>query len=409
MPLYLRLAWRNIWRHRRRTLIVVLSIGLTLAMMMMYDGLIVGFQQAIYGNAIKVLGGNVQVHAAGYQAKADELPLLPLADDQAVLAAAGSQPQVLAAARRINTGGLASNRKGAFALQIVGIEPERERPVSLIAQHVVAGRDLAADDQDVVLIGRGLALAMEVSVGDRFTLAGRDVHQQVRQRSVTVVGIYDVGLPDIERRTAYMALGEAQALYGLPGQCTEVALSLQRLGQEPGVMRALGARLRGYEIASWATNFPELEQAIGTKGKVMDVFSVIILVIVGIGIMNLLLMAVYERTREIGVLGALGLRPWHISLLFLLEGALMSLVGVALGVVLGLATNGILGRVGIDYSQYASLSSYTALISGRVYSTLGLEKILMRTLTVVIIAVLASLYPAREAAQREPASALHTV
>ena len=95
MRLYLRLAWRNLWRHRRRTLIVVLAIGLTLAMMMMYDGLIAGFEQAIYGNAIKVLGGNIQVHAEGYHDKPNQTPLLRLPDENLVLKAAAVQPNVV--------------------------------------------------------------------------------------------------------------------------------------------------------------------------------------------------------------------------------------------------------------------------------------------------------------------------
>src|SRR5262245_51905432 len=134
MNLYLRLAWRNIWRHRRRTIIIVLAMGLSLGMMMFYDGLMDGFNDAIAGNAVHVLGGNIQVHASGYREKVDSNPLIPLADDTAVVKAALSQPNVLAAARRIQTGGLISNHEGAFSMKIIGIEPEAEVPVSLIAQ-----------------------------------------------------------------------------------------------------------------------------------------------------------------------------------------------------------------------------------------------------------------------------------
>jgi ABC-type lipoprotein release transport system permease subunit len=409
MRLYLRLAWRNIWRHSRRTLIVVLAIGLTLALMMFYDGTVAGFEQSIYGNAIKVLGGNIQVHASGYHEKADEIPLLPLENDQTIVDAAVAQPQALAATRRINTGGLASSREGAFAVTIVGIEPEQELPVSLVAQNVIAGRYLTAADQDMIFIGKGLADAMGITVGDRITLVGRATHDQMRRRTMTVVGIYDVGLSEIEKQTIYISLGEAQALYDLNGQVTEVVISLQQLGQETAVITALKPALPGFEMDSWQTNFPDLQQAIGMKSGVMNVFSVIMLLIAGIGILNLLLMAVYERTREIGLLGALGLKPRQISTLFVLEGAMMGLVGVAFGVGLGLCINTLLGRVGFDYSQFASLTEYTALISGRVYPTLGMERLLQRVLTALVVAVLASLYPAREAAHNEPAIALHYV
>ena len=409
MTLYLRLAWRNLWRHRRRTLIVVIAIGLTLGLMMWYDGLIGGFNEAIYGNAIRVLGGNIQIHAPGYGAEVNQLPLLPLTNDQALVQAAEAQSQVMAATRRINTGGMATTREGAFGVTIVGVEPEKEAPVSLWAQKVAAGRYLTAADTDMVYIGRGLATAMDVAVGDRFTLAGRALHQQMRSRTMTVAGIYDLGMPDLEKQTVYITLGEAQSLYGLEGQVTEIAVFLKQIGEEPAVMNALRPSLAGAEITSWQTSFPELEQALATKGGAMNVFSVIIMVIVAIGILNLLLMAIYERTREIGILGALGLKPFQISILFVLEGFLMGLVGVVVGVALGLLINGALGRVGMDFNQFTSLSSYMALISGKIYPTLGVDKLPQRALMVLIITTLAALYPAHEAAQREPAEALHYV
>lgn len=409
MRLYLRLAWRNIWRQRRRTLIIVIAIAMGLMMMMFYDGLVVGFNQAIYGNAIKVLGGNIQVRAEGYRQVADQYPLLPLADDQAVVKAALSDPKVLAATRRIITGGLISSREGAFAVSITGIEPEAEYPVNLAAQNVVAGSYLTASDGDVMFIGKGLADAVGVQVGDRVTLVGRGVHEQMHRRTMTVGGIYDLGMSEIEKRTVYISLSEAQEVYGLSGQSTEVAIVLKQLGQEALVVDALKESLPGYDIASWEVNFPELQNAMGTKGGVMNIFSVVIMLIAGLGILNMLLMAVYERTREIGILGALGLRPGQISQLFILEGTLIGLVGVVAGIVLGLLLNGILMQVGIDYTGFSNITSYTALITERVYPTWGVDKLLQRAATVAIISALAALIPAREASQNEPAEALHYV
>jgi putative ABC transport system permease protein len=409
MSLFLRLAWRNIWRHRRRTIIVISAIGLTVALMMVYDGMIIGFEQAIYGNAIKVLGGNIQVHAEGYEAKVDQTPLLAIENEGQIITAAKSQPQVLAASRRIKTGGLATSREGAFSVSIVGIEPEEELPVSLIAQHVAEGRYLQTGDLDSVFIGKGLADAMDVKVGDRFTLVGRALHEQMRQRTMTVVGIFDVGMKDVEKTTVYITLGEAQDLYSLTGKATEVAISLQSLGQEGTVMNALRPSLTSYEMASWETSFPELKTAVNAKNGIMEIFNIVILVIVGIGILNLLMMAVYERTREIGLLGSLGLRPRQISTLFILEGAGLGVLGIMVGIVLGLIFNSYFASVGLDYSQFTSMSSYIALLNGPVHSTMGLEKIGQRAVIVLIISVLAAWSPAREAARREPAEALHYV
>lgn len=409
MGTLIKMAWRNLRRHGRRTLIVAAAIAITMALMMWYDGVVGGFNEAVYGNAIRVMGGNIQIHAPGYAAQVNQMPLLPLANDAALVQAAQAQPQVVSAARRINTGGMAATRQGAFGVTIVGVEPEQELPVSLVAQKVSAGRYLEAGDQDLVFIGRGLATAMGVTVGDRFNLAGRDAHQQMRSRTMTVAGIYDLGMADVEKQTVYITLGEAQSLYGLDGQVTEIAVSLKQIGGEPAVMDALRPSLGGAEIASWQTSFPELEQILATKGGAMNIFSAIMMFTVGIGILNLLLMAVYERTREIGILGALGLKPGQISILFLVEGFMMGLVGVAAGVALGLLINGLLGKVGMDFTQFSSLTSYTALISGRIYTTWGVDKLLGRALMVLVVSTLAALYPAREAARREPADALHTV
>jgi len=141
----------------------------------------------------------------------------------------------------------------------------------------------------------------------------------------------------------------------------------------------------------------------------MNIFSAVIIMIAGVGILNLLLMAVYERTREIGVLGAMGLKPRQISLLFILEGTLIGLVGVAAGIVVGLIINGILMRVGLDFTAYSTVTSYMALINSRVYPSWGIDKLLMRALTIAIISALAAVIPALEAARREPAEALHFV
>jgi putative ABC transport system permease protein len=409
MQLYLRLAWRNIWRHRRRTVIIVLAMGLSLAMMMWYDGLMDGFNNAIAGNAVRVLGGNVQVHAAGYREKVDSNPLLPLKDDSAIVKAALAQPNVIAASRRIQTGGLVSNREGSFPMSIIGIEPKAEASVSLIAEHIVDGRYVETTDEDSILIGKGLAEALSLKVGDRLTMVGSDIHKQNRQRTMTVIGIYDIGIPSMEKATSYISLTEAQNLFGLRDQSTEVQITLKRVGTESAVVEALTPLFPGYEVESWAKNYPELSNAVGRKNIVMDIFSVIIVMIAGIGILNLLLMAIYERTREIGLLGAMGLKPRQIATTFILEGALIGFVGVIAGIALGLALNLSIMQVGMDYSQFAGVTDYMALISGKVYPTLGVAKLPMRATIIFVIAALAALIPALIASRREPSEALHHV
>jgi ABC-type lipoprotein release transport system permease subunit len=409
MNLFLRLAWRNVWRQRRRTFLIAIGMGVTMSLLVFYDGLIGGFEQAIYGNAIQLLGGNVQVHAPGYNEKAGRKPLLPMEDPDSVVNAAEAHPDVVVASKRIVTGGLVTNREGAFAVSIIGVEVEKESKITPVAETITQGRYLNSDDGDMIVIGQGLATAMDVKVGDRITLVGNSKNEQSRQRTMTVVGIYDVGVPSVEKTTIYMSLSEAQQLYGLDGKVTEVVISLKQIGQEAGVIAAINKSAPGYEVESWETSIPDLKQTMDMKTGVMSVFGVFMIGIVAIGILNLLMMAVFERTREIGIIGALGLKPREITFLFLLEGILIGLMGAVVGAILGTTFNSIFSVVGFDYTQFADLTEYTALISGRIYTQLVPMKILQHALTVAIISALAALYPATEASRREPAEALHYV
>ena len=409
MSTLIKIAWRNVWRQRRRTILIAVAMGVTMSLLVFYDGLIVGFEQAIYGNAIQLMGGNIQVHAPGYSEKSSRTPLLPMENPDQVVQVAEAHSDVVMATKRIITGGLVTNREGAFSVSIVGVETDKEAQISPVAQNISSGRYLNADDGDLIVIGQGLATAMEIGVGDRITMVGTSTHEQTRQRTMTVVGIYDVGVPSVEKTTIYMSLNEAQQLFNLNGQVTEVVISLKQIGQEPGVVNTLNRAQLPYEVATWVTTVPELKQTMDMKTSVMGVFGVIMLGIAAIGILNLLTMAVFERTREIGVLGALGLKPRQITLLFLMEGILIGVVGAVFGAILGTIINGLLGYYGIDYSQFADLTEFTALISGRIYSQLVPLKVLQHALTVAIIAAIAALYPAREAARREPAEALHYV
>ena len=409
MKLYLVLAWRNVWRNRRRTLIVMLAMGLGLGLLIFYDGFIEGAGQAIFGNAVRLQGGNIQIHAPGYREKYQRMPLLPLTNADEVIQSALAQPGVTSASKRINTGGMTANREGSFSISITGIEPEVEASYSLIAENISAGRFLRDDDLDYVLIGKGLAEEMSVNVGDRITVTGRGAHEQMRRRTMTVVGIYSIGLIAIEKQTVYISLKEAQGLFHLRDQATEVIVALENMGEEEKILPVLQAALPEYEVDSWVVYNPEIKQTMDLVKSFMEIFGVIMLFIAGIGILNILLMAVFERTREIGLLGAMGLRPRQIMLLFLSEGIMLGMLGALSGLCVGLVMIALFAKYGLDYSQFAEMTEVTALMGQRAYATLAPEMMVRRAIMVFITAVLAAWYPAREASKREPAEALHHV
>lgn len=409
MTKLLTMAWRNMWRNWRRTAIAVVAIVLGLMLLLLLNGFITGSDQAIFGNAVRLYGGNIQIHAPGYREKANRLPLLPLADADAVVAAARSLPQVVAAAKRIHTGGLISSREGAFPVSITGLEPSVEATLSIQAENISAGRYLQDDDGDALVIGRGLAELLGVGVDDRVTLVGRRKNETMRQRTMTIVGIYNLGMRDAEKSAVFMSLVEAQSLYNLRDSASEVAVTLQGVGTESALIPTLQASLPGYEVDSWQTLRPEIAETIQTKGAFTSVFGFIVLLIASIGILNLMLMAVFERTREMGVLAALGMKRHQILTLFLMEGALIGVVGALVGCLLGALVVGIIGQIGFDLSFAQGMGEITALMGERLYPVVTQEQLISRGIGVVIIAALASLYPAWQAARKEPAEALHHV
>ncbi len=409
MSSFVKLAWRNMWRNWRRTAIALVAIVLGLILLLFFDGMITGSDQAIFGNAVRLYGGNIQIHAPGYRAKASRLPMYALDNAEAVVQAASVQPQVVAAAKRINTGGIITSDEGSFPVTITGLEPAVEAPVSIQAENISQGRFLSADEGDAIIIGQGLADLLKVHVGDRVKLLGQSKRGQMRQRTMTIVGIYDLGMREAEERAVFMSLPEAQTLYNLRRQATEVAVTLQDVGQEKVVLTTLKTTLPGVEVDSWQTLKPEIRETMQTKQVFTSVMGLVVVLIASIGILNLMMMAVFERTREMGVLAALGMKGRQIMGLFLLEGTLIGVVGAVIGCLLGILLLGLVGQVGIDLSFASGMGEVGALMGDRLYPSVTPAGVISRGVAVALIAMLASLYPAWQAARKEPAEALHHV
>lgn len=404
-----RLAWRNAWRNWRRSLVALLAISLGVLLLLFVDGLIQGSDQAIFGNAVRLYGGNIMIHGPGYRQKASRLPLIPVADADQVVATARSLPHVRSAVRRISAPGVASSRRGSFAVVVTGIEASTEAPSSIIAERVSAGRFLVDQDGDAVLIGRGLAELLEIGVGDRLRLLVHGRNDRPRQRTMTVVGLYDLGLREAERSLVYVTLPEAQTLTRLRDQVSEVAVSLADMRYESQVLSLLRAALPKQEVDTWSTLRPEMRQTLEMKAAYSSFFGLVVVVIAAVGILNVLLMAVFERLREMGLLVALGLHQRQLWLLYLTEGGMLGAVGATIGCLAGAGLVAFMGRVGIAMPFSAGAGEMVALLGDRLYPYVSFPQILWRGLVAVVIATLAAAYPAWIASRRAPAAVLHHV
>ncbi len=409
MTKFVKLAWRNMWRNWRRTLIAAVAIVLGLILLIFMDALMNGSDQAIFGNAVRLYGGNVQIHAPGFRDKASRLPLIPLDDGNTVVEIVQAQPEVIAVSRRINTGGMVSSPEGSYPVSITAIEPESEAPISLVAENIVQGRFLTNDDGDTILIGQEMANLLNVGVGDRITLLGKRKDETMRQRTMTVIGIFNLGMGDAEKGLVYLNLPTAQTLYNLRDQETEVTVTMTQVGQENALIASLQPDLPNYEVDSFDTLRPEIRDMLEQKSVFLTIFGFIVLLMASIGILNLMLMAVYERTREMGVLAALGMKGRQLMALFLLEGMFIGVIGAVIGCVLSWLLVLAVSRVGIDYSYAQGTGDITALIGNRLYPSISIIDIIYYGIAAVIIAALASLIPAWQASRKEPAESLHHV
>ena len=404
-----KMAWRNMWRNWRRTVIAAIAIVLGLILLIFMDALMKGSDQAIFGNAVRLYGGNVQIHAPGFRDRASRLPLIPLDDADTVVQIVRAQPEVVAVSKRISTGGMVSSNEGAYPVSITAIEPESEASVSLVAENIIQGRFLTADDGDHILIGQEMANLLNVGVGDRIVLLGKRRDESMRQRSMIVVGIFNLGMGDAEKGLVYINLPTAQTLYNLRDQETEVTISLAHVGQESALIANLQPDLSDYEVDSFDTLRPEIREILAQKSAFIAVIGFIVLLMASIGILNLMLMAVYERTREMGVLAALGMKGRQLMGLFLLEGMFIGVIGAVIGCTLSWLLVLAVGQVGIDYSMAEGTGDITALIGNRLYPSIPITNVVFYGIAVVFIAALASLIPAWQASRSEPAESLHHV
>ncbi len=210
-----------------------------------------------------------------------------------------------------------------------------------------------------------------MGVGDSVTLLGRSKNEAMRQHNFNVVGIFDLHTPDAEKGTVFIPLADAQTLYNLRDQVTEVPIFLKQIGSEAAVMTALQTQLPAYEIDSWQTLKGDLKETLDAKFAYTSFFGIVVIVIASIGILNLMLMAVFERTREMGVLAALGMKGRQIMGLFLLEGSFIGVVGAVIGSALGLLLIALMGSAGLDFSKMTTgMGEVGVLMSGKIYPTI---------------------------------------
>jgi ABC-type lipoprotein release transport system permease subunit len=411
--LVLRLGWRNVWRNPGRSALSMAAVAVACAVLITVSSLQEGLVRQTLDNGTRLVLGHLQVQDAAFRKDRNLYDTIGGASgtDVAALLAAVERRGGVLAAPRVTAFALFSTGERSSAAEILGVDPPREARVTRVLETVVRGEGLAGAPRGSVLLGQALAEELHAAVGDEVAVVTQAADGSVGNELWRVRGIVRTGLAPLDRSLAVAPIDDVQQLLALaPGRIHQV---VGRLG-DPEQARAVAERLTaerllppGAQAESWETLVPLLadyRRLIGAWGWVM---LGIVGTFAGFGVLNTMLMAVFERTHELGVLAALGLRPPLLVAMVLAECASLAAIGVAAGVALGVAGMADAVLRGWDLTRWSEgLTISGVLIDPRLRGAWTWQAVTPIALSLAVIVVLAGLLPALRAARLRPVAAL---
>ncbi len=402
------LAARNVARNRRRSLVSLAAILLGVTAVLVVRGFIDGFTRLMVDDLVQGKTGALQIHPAGYLESIDALPLEPsLPYDDALLSRVRAVPGVTGVTGRIAFSGLVSNGLSQTMFVGRGLDLATERQAVPRAGFDVlpGGRALAEGDHAHAILGNELARSFDAGPSSRVTLSSSSPKGRANSLDVAVEGLSVSSLPFENKRVVTVPLKLAQELLGMEGRVTELAVAvedlkeLERIASE--LSTALGPR---YEVHTWQELQPLVRDVITRQRFVMALISAILFVIILTGIVNTMLMSVFERVREIGTMLAVGMRRRQVLRMFLLEAGVLGLLGGVGGALLGSGLVRAMGARGIEMAVMTSGGSNSVL-----RPELDSSFVMMTVVVAVVGALLAAAWPAWKASRLHPVEALRSV
>jgi len=397
------LAWRNLWRNHRRTLIMLAAVSVGVWAMIFMTSLIRGMVNDMLRDGIQALPGLVQVHNPFFRDDPSVNNLLAI--DATEASAALTRAGIERFSSRVRVPAIVSSERESRGVTLVGVDPAEEASIAAIGSEIVAGRALESLDDNGVVLGQALARQLETEVGKRVVLMSQDPDNEVVDRGFRVVGLFTASLEAQEQAFAFAARRTAQEMLRIDDGISEIAV----MGEDYRDVEPLLQQVRSVMSPSdEALPWTQFDAYLGSMMSVMDGFVLVWIVVVflalSFGLVNTLVMAVFERVREIGLMLALGMRPASILGQILVESVFLLALGLTIGNVLAYASILPL-RDGIDISIVAEgMEMFGA--SSMLYPDLTLQDVITANVVVLILGFLASLSPAWRASRYEPVRAL---
>jgi len=397
-----KLAYRNIGRNKTRSTLSALAVGVGMALLLLMVSVLEGEMKGALKNTIRLQSGHLQIRPISYEEGKVSLKWEDLiADPNQVTQQISALPQVTAATPRLIASAILTLSDESKSVQIIGIEPEAAAN-QIYREGLIEGDFLTADDREGILVGITLAQKLNLNVGDKANLLVTTSNGDVVEQLFIIRGIFATNTNSYDENTIFVPLAKAQAITAAENHASLIFIMLQSDELAEPVAQALQSN--NYKVLTWR----EQNQLIVTYNDFANAFFVVLYIIVlGITatvVTNTLVMAVFERTREIGILTAIGMKGRTIMAQFLAEAALLATGGVIGGLIIGGA---LVAYFTINGVYIGDLGISGVLFENRIYAQLTLGNAVNLAIITYIITLIASLYPARLAAQLEPVEALH--
>ncbi|CAB1061321.1 LolE-like permease protein [Olavius sp. associated proteobacterium Delta 1] len=412
MSIDTKMAWRNIWRNTRRTVLTISAIAFASLLLVFMLSFQFGSYETMINTSVKIQTGHLQIQADDYQEKKNIRSVVSNPADLGILL--DEIPQVESYTLRGQAFSLVSSRERTYGVLVTGVDPAREARVSRLKSLIRRGTYLSAGDIDQALVGNIIARNLRIDIGDELTILGQARDGSIAATVARVKGIYSSGIDDFDRATIQIPLGTFQELYSMQGAVHEVVIIAASLADvddiKAGIKTALPAvkSKRQLTVLDWNELMPGLCQSIEMDLISGLIFYLLLVLVVAFSILNTFLMAIFERTREFGVLMALGTTPGRLTKVLLIESMAMTLLGIVAGITIGSLITLYFQTHGFDISGASELLSQFG-ISGRIYPKLTWLSAISGPLAVLVITFLAALYPALRVQRMHPVEAMRAV
>jgi ABC-type lipoprotein release transport system permease subunit len=408
-----KIAWRNIWRNPRRTILTILAVAFACVLLIFMLSFQFGSYETMINASVKIHTGHLQIQAQDYQDNQEIRHAIP--NPRQVQQALNTIPQVLAHASRARAFALVSSQERSYGVMVEGIDPESEARVSTLKSIIRQGHYLDSEPTDEglypALIGYLLARNLKVGIGDELTVLGQGYDGSVAATVLHVRGIYNSGMDAFDRSAVQIPLEAFQEVFAMGSAVHEIVVVGRHLADVVHIKTALATPIKHIDserpliVLDWVALMPGLKQAISMDLVSGAIFYLILIMVVAFSILNTFLMAILERTYEFGVMMAMGVKPGRLTRLVLTESVGMTLVGVITGVMLGCLVTYYFMNHGIDLSGSSEILRQFG-IPGILYPKLTLISITAGPLAVFVITLMAALYPALKIKRLQPVEAI---